>query len=168
LSSSLILKNKSGVRSPESKTGHVGCLVFRLRTPGSRLYPQGNVRLYVSREVGGKQGKGAGFWVLQRFANGCASHLSFRGGLLPSGPTRTGGHSPPLNGHTQAQTAIGVGSFHQNLKPSTLPFPARVALLVRGDLPEEDVAHLLARHVEVHQELFAARRDFHVVEDCAL
>ena|SRR5438105_2361307 len=43
---------------------------------------------------------------LQRFANGCASHLSFRGGLLPSGPTRTGGHSPPLNGHTQAQTAI--------------------------------------------------------------
>src|SRR5437868_7264579 len=46
---------------------------------------------------------------LQRFANGCASHLSFRGGLLPSGPTRTGGHSPPLNGHTLPQTAIGDG-----------------------------------------------------------
>src|SRR5438105_13667939 len=43
---------------------------------------------------------------LQRFANGCASHLSFRGGLLPSGPTRTGGHSPPLNGRTLPQTAI--------------------------------------------------------------
>src|SRR5947209_16407438 len=40
--------------------------------------------------------------------------------------------------------------------------------LVRGYLPEEYVAHLLARHVEVHQELLAARRDFHAVEERTL
>src|SRR2546423_9487452 len=47
------------------------------------------------------------------------------------------------------------------------PVPARGALM-RGDLPEEYVAYLLARHVEVHQELLAARRDFHAVEERAL
>src|SRR5205085_7460487 len=59
---------------------------------------------------------------LQRFANGCASHLSFRGGLLPSGPTRTGGHSPPLNGHTQARTAISKPHIEAHI----LPLPREV------------------------------------------
>ena len=37
------------------------------------------------------------------------------------------------------------------LHPCLRSFPARAAALVRGDLTEEYVAHLLARHVEVHQ-----------------
>src|SRR5437764_12373832 len=55
------------------------------------------------------------------------------------------------------------------LTPSLLlPYPRARRVLVRGDLTKEYVAHLLARHVEVHQELLAARRDFHAVEERAL
>src|SRR4051794_20076011 len=52
------------------------------------------------------------------------------------------------------------------LHPSS--FPRAGGALVGCYLPEEYVAELLARHVEVHEELLAARRDLHVVEHRAL
>src|SRR5215208_4334579 len=44
-------------------------------------------------------------------------------------------------------------------------FPNARSTLVGCDLAQEDVAHLLAGHVEIHEELLAARGDLHAAHE---
>src|ERR1044071_4164141 len=65
----------------------------------------------------------------------------------------------------QPESESGTFSSSKLLTAYRLLSPRPRSGLVRRDLAQQDVAHLLAGHVEVHEELLAARGDLHAAHE---